>query len=157
MKGIQRRLDQQLNSLESYRVYDYSDLNLDSSDPSIRSALSRRKDKIRKLGKGRFYISENKSSSKQQKLYRVAHDKISMKRGSVAVKSLRLSRNLFWSNPDGYVPVGNLIAAVIEKGSSDDIDSIRYRYGDNKVIEVLLKHFNLNEPKYKRVSLVLGV
>ena len=64
---------------------------------------------------------------------------------------------MFWSNSSGYIPIDNVIAAVIEKGSLDDLLGMRYRFGDERVVRVLLENYSLDESKYKRISDVLGV
>ena len=38
-----------------------------------------------------------------------------------------------------------------------DIDTVRYKFGDNKVIEVLLEEFDIKEPKISRICNVIGL
>jgi len=42
------------------------------------------------------------------------------------------------------VPIENVIASIIENGALEDIDFIRFSFGDNKVKEVFLKHFDIH-------------
>jgi len=150
-RSVQQLVDKRLSKMESYKVYGYAELGLDGKDPSVRSAISRRKDRVRSLGRGKFYVSLNDSKV----VYEVAHDKIALKRNSVSVKKIHASRNLYWSNPDGYILVENAIAIAIEKGSMDDVAAMRYRFGDKKVIKVLLEQFDPSKPKIKRMIRVI--
>jgi hypothetical protein len=146
-------------NLQPYCVYSFSDIGLDGNNSSQRSVFHRSADKhIVKLGRGKFYFDPNIKEGEQKKfLYLHGHDKIALKRGSVKAGSVHVSKNIFWSNPNGYIPVPNVIASVIEKGSMDDINNLRYRFGDHKIVEVFLKHFDLENPKYKRISYALGI
>lgn len=144
-----------LDGLIPLKVYSFSDLGLDGNNPSHRSSLSRSKADIVKLGKGKFYVSNQNRSMVY--IHRAAHDKISIKRGSAKASSIHASKNLFWSNPNGYIPIKNIIASVIKNGSIDDINSIIYRFGEHRVIEVLLNNFDMNEPKMKRIAYVLDI
>ena len=143
------------NDLLPFKVYSFSDLGLDGNNSSHRSLISRSKGNIVKLGKGKFYIRANHRPDPI--IPRAAHDKISIKRGSVKASSIHASKNIFWSNSKGYIPIKNAIASVIKGGSMDDINNLIYRFGEQKVIEVLLKHFDINEPKIKRIAYVLDV
>lgn len=137
------------------KVYSFADIGLDGNNPSHRSLLSRSKGNIIKLGKGKFYVG-SKSGSRIP-VHSVAHDKISLKRGSVKASSIHASKNLFWSNQSGYIPIKNVIASVIQNGSMDDINNLVYRFGQQKVIEILLNNFDVNEPKIKRIAYVLDI
>lgn len=148
-----------LANLNPYRVYSFADIGLDGNDSSQRSSFHRSINKnVVKLGKGKFYVDPKAKDGDSKKfLHPHGHDKVALKRGSVKAGSIHASKNIFWSNANGYIPVQNVIASVIENGSMDDINSIRYRFGDFKVIEVLLNNFDIEAPKYKRISYVLGI
>lgn len=143
------------DELVPFKVYSFADVGLDGSNPSHRSLISRSKANIIKLGRGKFYISDQSHSDPVA--YRAPHDKISIKRGSVKVSSIHASKNLFWSNSKGYIPIKNAIASVIKGGGMDDINNLVYRFGAQKVVEVLLNHFDINEPKIKRIAYVLDI
>ena len=57
----------------------------------------------------------------------------------------KLSSNLFWSNPNGQIPVDNVISAIIDKEAIADLDFVRFNFGDDRVIEVFLQNFNIHE------------
>lgn len=146
------------DGLQPYKVYSLSDIGLDGNNSSQRSVFHRANKQVVKLGKGKFYINPDIENSAEKKfLHPVGHDKSVLKRGSIKAGSIHMSKNAFWSNSNGYIPVANAIASVIESGGIDDINNLRYRLGDHKVIEVLLNNFDINEPKYKRIAYVLGV
>lgn len=144
-----------LDGLNPLKVYSFSDLGLDGNNVSHRSIIHRAKADIIKLGKGKFYISGNRKASLLSP--RAAHDKVAIKRGSVKASSIHASKSLFWSNPKGYIPIKNAISSVIDGGSLDDINNIIYRFGRQRVIEVLLNNFDVNESKIKRIIYVLDV
>ncbi|MDD5211920.1 MAG: hypothetical protein PHV62_05855 [Sulfuricurvum sp.] len=147
-----------LANLNPYKVYSFADIGLDGNDSSQRSAFHRSiNNNIVKLGKGKFYVDPKGDGDRKKFLHPHGHDKVALKRGSVKAGSVHVSKSIFWSNSNGYIPVPNVIASVIENGSMDDINSLRYRFGDFKVIEVLLNNFDLEKPKYKRISYALGV
>lgn len=144
--------------LQPFKVYSFSDIGLDGNNPSQRSIFHRANRHVVKLGRGKFYINPKIENGAQMKfLHPVGHDKSALKRGSIKAGSIHMSKNAFWSNANGYIPLENAIASVIESGGIDDVNNLRYRLGDHKVIEVLLNNFDINEPKFKRIAYVLGI
>ena len=137
----QQLIDSKLENLQPLKVYGYEDLGIDPNDSSVRSALSRRKDRIRKLSRGKFIIPSSKECQPNE-LYIKGHDTIAIKRGSIAAKKLILSYNIFWSNKNGQLPINNVIASVLERGGLEDIDVVRYKFGENRVVEVLLEKYD---------------
>lgn len=141
-----------LRRLRKDKLYDYSVFGPISEEKRVafRKAVSRlaKEGKIVKLGSKKFYkkgyrpFPSGGSVSKAK-----PRRKDWLKAGKVPVREIypRLSRNLFWSNPDGKIPVENLIAAILDKGSLDDLDVVRYSFGDDKVKEVFLKHFDIHK------------
>jgi len=156
IQNKQHSIDSMIENLNFYQVYSYKDLDLDSNDSSVRSAISRSKNKIRMLSKGKFIIPSLNSREKN-KLFQKAHEQQAIKRGSISPKKLKLSKNIFYSNKNGQIPINNIIVSVIKDGSMNDIDAIRYKFGDNKVIEVLLEEFNIEESKISRICNVIGL
>ena len=43
------------------------------------------------------------------------------------------------------ISVENVICKIISDGSLSDLDFARFNFGDDKVIEVFMKKFNINE------------
>jgi len=156
MLNKQHSIDSVIEKLHSHKIYSYKDLGFDSSDASIRSAISRRKNKIRMLSRGKFIIPSSNAREKS-KLFGKPHEPQAIKRGSISAKRLILSKNIFYSNKNGQIPINNIIVSVIKDGSINDIDAIRYKFGDNKVIEVLLEEFDVNQPKINRICNVIGL
>jgi hypothetical protein len=74
-------------------------------------------------------------------------DKKLLRRRNIPSRFLKskLSSNLFWSNPNGNIPVNNVICAIIENEAISDLDFVRFNFGDDRVIEVFLQNFNINE------------
>ena len=159
--NISSHIKNKLRRLRKDKLYDYSVLEPIPKDKKVafRKAISRlaKEGVIVKVGNGKFYKRGERSSIPKESIRIDARRKEWLKAGKVPVENLkyRLSRNLFWSNPKGKVPVENVIAAVIEKGALDDLDFIRFSFGDNKVKEVFLKHFDIHSKPMVRD--ILGV
>ena len=159
--NITSHIKDKLRRLRKDKLYDYSVLEPIPQDKKVafRKAISRlaKEGVIVKVGNGKFYKRGERSSIPKEPIQIDARRKEWLKAGKVPVDNLkyRLSRNLFWSNPKGKVPVENVIAAVIEKGALDDLDFIRFSFGDNKVKEVFLKHFDIHSKPMVRD--ILGV
>ncbi len=139
-----------LKQLQEDKLYDYSVFDQIPKEKKVafRQIISRlaKDGLIVKLGNGKFYKKGYRKAVSKEIVHIKPHRKEWLKMGKVPVNILkhRLSRNLFWSNPKGKVDVENVIVAVIEKGSLDDLDFIRFSFGDNKVREVFLRYFDIN-------------
>ncbi len=139
-----------LKQLQEDKLYDYSVFDQIPKEKKavFRQIISRlaKDGLIIKLGNGKFYKKGYRKAVSKEIVHIKPHRKEWLKMGKVPVNILkhRLSRNLFWSNPKGKVDVENVIVAVIEKGSLDDLDFIRFSFGDNKVREVFLRYFDIN-------------
>ncbi len=156
MQNKQHLVDNILQNLHSHKLYSYKELGLDSSDASVRSAISRSKGKIRLLSRGKFIVPSS-HARERNRLFENAHELQAMKRGSISAKKFHLSKNIFYSNKSGQIPINNIIASIIKDGSMSDIDAVRYKFGDNKVIEVLLEEFDIKESKISRICNVIGL
>ena len=136
--------------LRKDKLYDYSVFGPIPQDKKedFRKAISRlaKEGAIVKVGNGKFYKKGERSAQSNEIVQIKPRRKAWLKRGYVPVSELkyRLSSNLFWSNPRGNIPVENVIASVIQKGALDDLDVIRFSFGDNKVKEVFLRHFDIH-------------
>ena len=150
ISNISYHVRNKLKRLHKDKLYDYSVFGDIPKEKKVafRKAISRlsKKGDIVKVGYGKFYKRDRRPSMPKESIQIDARRKEWLKAGKVPVENLkyRLSRNLFWSNPKGKVPVENVIATVIEKGALDDLDFIRFSLGDNKVREVFLKHFDID-------------
>ena len=150
-----------LKRLRKDKLYDYSVFGSIPQDKkeAFRKAISRlaKEGAIVKVGNGKFYKKGERSAQSNEIVQIKPRRKEWLKRGYVPVSEIkyRLSINLFWSNPKGNIPVENVIASVIQNGSLDDLDVIRFSFGDNKVKEVFLKYFDIHSKPMIRD--ILGV
>lgn len=87
-----------------FRVYSYKDLGLDGGDPSVRSAVSRRKERIHNVGRGKFYVGPRPAEKPTGKLYERPADRRAAKRGRVRVDDLGKFRSRFHSVPGESSP-----------------------------------------------------
>ena len=150
ISNISSHIKNKLRRLRKDKLYDYSVFEPIPQEKKVafRQAISRlaKEGVIIKVGNGKFYKRGYRPSPAKEMLRIKPRRKEWLKSGKVPVDVLkyRLSRNLFWSNPKGKVPVENVIAAIIDKGALDDLDFIRFSFGDDKVKEVFLKHFDIH-------------
>ncbi len=159
--NISSHIKNKLRRLRKDKLYDYSVFEPIPQDKktAFRQAISRlaKEGAIVKVGNGKFYKKGQRGAVSEEIVYIKPRRKEWLKRGYVPVENIkyRLSSNLFWSNPKGKVPVENIIASIINKGALDDLDFIRFSFGDNKVKEVFLKHFDIHSKPMVRD--ILGV
>ena len=159
--NISSHIKNKLRRLRKDKLYDYSVFEPIPQDKkaAFRKTISRlaKEGVIVKVGNGKFYKKGERSSIPKEPIQIDARRKEWLKRGYVPVENIkyRVSSNLFWSNPKGNVPVENIIASIINKGALDDLDFIRFSFGDNKVKEVFLKHFDIHSKPMVRD--ILGV
>ena len=159
--NISRHIKNKLRRLRKDKLYDYSVFEPFPKDKKVafRQAISRlaKDGVIVKVGNGKFYKKGRRENEAQEMVHIKPGRKEWLKRGVAPINAIknRLSSNLFWSNPKGNVPVENIIASVIQKGALDDLDFIRFSFGDDKVKEVFFKHFDIHSKPIIRD--VLGV
>jgi len=159
--NISSHIKNKLRQLRKDKLYDYSVFEPIPQDKKVafRQAISRlaKEEVIVKVGNGKFYKRGDRESIPNEIVHIKPRRKEWIKRGYAPINAIknRLSSNLFWSNPKGNVPVENIIASVIKKGALDDLDFIRFSFGDDKVKEVFLKHFDIHSKPIIRD--VLGV
>lgn len=159
--NVSSHIKNKLRRLRKDKLYDYSVFEPvpRNKKAAFRQAISRlaKEAVIVKVGNGKFYKKGYRARQPGEPLHIKPRRKEWLKRGYVPADHLkyRLSSNLFWSNPKGKIPVENVIASVINKGALDDLDFIRFSFGDDKVKEVFLKHFDVHSKPMVRD--ILGV
>lgn len=152
--NISKIVNDKIKHLHKDKLYDYSIFNnipIDKRE-AFRKALSRLADNgvIVKVGSKKFYKRGQRSVEVPKnpiKIKAQPQDRKVLRRRGISSKFLKskLSSNLFWSNPNGSIPVDNVISAIINKEAISDLDFARFNFGDDKVIEVFLQNFNINE------------
>ena len=105
---------------------------------------------IVKVGSKKFYkrgYREYPAPENQLRIKAQPFNKRDLRRKGVSSKNLksRLSVNLFWSNPDGIIPKEVIIYKILDSESLSSLDYARFNFGDEKVIEVFMKNFDINE------------
>jgi hypothetical protein len=149
--NISSEIKKKLKNLRKDKLYDYSLFGLMGDEHAIafRKAISRfsKEGIIVKVGNGKFYKRGERQMAMGKNPLRIKARKPAwLKRGSVPSLYLKsaLSSNLFWSNPKGSIDIETIIIAIIENNALSDLDFVRFSFGDNKVIEVFFKHFNIH-------------
>jgi hypothetical protein len=149
--NISKEIKKKLKYLRKDKLYDYSLFNhiLEDNPIAFRKVISRLSQEglIVKVGNGKFYKRGEREVMLSNNPLRIKARKVSwLKRGAVSVLHLKssLSSNLFWSNPKGSISIETVIVAIIENNALSDLDFARFSFGDNKVIEVFFKHFNIH-------------
>ena len=159
--NISSHIKNKLRRLRKNKLYDYSVFEPIAEDKKVafRQAISRlaKDGVIIKVGNRKFYKRGLRENKAQEIVHIKPCHKKWLKRGYAPVGAIknRLSSNLFWSNPKGNVPIENIIASIIKNGALDDLDFIRFSFGDNKVKEVFLKHFDIHSKPMVRD--ILGI
>jgi hypothetical protein len=152
--NISKIVSDKVKYLHNDKLYNYSifDNISDNNREAFRKAMSRLADDgvIVKLGSKKFYKRGQRRSEVSKNPIRIKaqpQDRRLLRRRCISSKFLKskLSSNLFWSNPNGNIPVDNVIASIINKEAISDLDFVRFNFGDDKVIEVFLQNFNINE------------
>jgi hypothetical protein len=139
-----------LRRLRRDLLYDYSIFDIPSEKRiAFRKAISRLSESgvIVKVGNGKFYKRGDRDIEIPKEPLRIkARKREWLKKGSVSSIYLKsaLSANLFWSNPNGNISIESIICAIIENNALSDLDFARFSFGDNRVIEVFLKNFNIH-------------
>lgn len=54
----------------------------------------------------------------------------------ISIKSLKLKENVFWSNPNGELPLKNILAAVVVGRNVSDLVALKKRFGSRKIRKV---------------------
>ena len=149
--NISNEIKKKLKYLRKDKLYDYSLFAsmVEDNPIAFRKAISRlaKEGLLIKVGNGKFYKRGERKGAFSKIPLRIKARKASwLKRGSVSVSHLKssLSANLFWSNPKGSISIEAIIVAIIENNALSDLDFARFSFGDNKVIEVFFKHFNIH-------------
>ena len=152
--NISKIVNDKVKHLHKDKLYDYSifDNISDNNREAFRKAMSRLADNciIVKIGSKKFYKRGHRNIEVSKNPVRVKaqpQDRRLLRRRGIPSKLLKakLSSNLFWSNPNGSIPVDNVISAIINKEAISDLDFVRFNFGDDRVIEVFLENFNINE------------
>ena len=150
--NISEQIKKKLRHLRKDSLYDYSlfDSIMDKNPIAFRKAISRfaKEGLIVKVGNGKFYKRGERDVGllDEEPLRIKARKRAWLRKGSVPSSYLKsaLSSNLFWSNPKGNIAIETIIVAIIENNALSDLDFARFSFGDNRVIEVFLKYFNIH-------------
>lgn len=152
--NISKIVSDKVKYLHKDKLYNYSIFAniLGNNREAFRKAMSRLADEgiIVKVGSKKFYKRGERRGEVLKNPIRIKaqpQDRRLLRRRVISSKLLKskLSSNLFWSNPNGNIPVDNVIAAIINKEAISDLDFVRFNFGDDRVIEVFLENFNINE------------
>jgi len=152
--NISKIVSDKVKYLKKDKLYSYAmfDSISDDNREAFRKAMSRlaANDIIVKVGSKKFYKRGERSVKASKNPIRIKaqpQDRKLLRRRGIAAKFLKakLSSNLFWSNPNGNISVNNVISAIIDKEAISDLDFVRFNFGDDRVIEVFLQNFNIND------------
>jgi len=152
--NISKMVSDKVKHLHRDKLYTYSVFeNIpDKNRGAFRKAMSHiaKDGVIVKLSRGKFYKRGYRKEEVPKNIIRIKamkENRKALRRKTIPAKLLRsiLSSNLFWSNPTGNIPIDNVISALIKAEAISDLDFVRFNYGDNRVIEVFLKNFKVND------------
>jgi hypothetical protein len=152
--NISKIVSDKVKYLHKDKLYNYSmfDNISDNNREAFRKAMSRLAGDgiIVKVGSKKFYKRGERRREVLKNPIRIKaqpQDRKLLRRRGISAKLLKskLSSNLFWSNPNGNIPIDNVITAIINQEAISDLDFVRFNFGDDRVIEVFLENFNINE------------
>ena len=128
------------------KLYDYGIFNNIENRDALKNAISRCKkdERIVKVGRAKFYKQGKRDEIFEGNLVK-ARDRDILKRGKVRVDHYKFSKGLFWSNPHGVLPIENIVVKVLASESFSDISILRHSLGDNKIKEIFIEHFKIND------------
>ncbi len=152
--NVSQTVSDKVKYLKKDKLYNYAmfDDILDDDREAFRKAMSRLSYNgvIVKVGAKKFYKRgerDNSAKLNHVKIKADPYDKKLLRSKMISAKYLKskLHKNLFWSNSNGMISIENVISKIISDGSFSDLDFARFNFGDDKVIEVFMKNFNINE------------
>ena len=157
--NISKLVSHIIMNLKKDKLYDYSVFKNIPEDKRVafRKAISRIADKgvIVKVGSKKFYRRGYRESFVSKNPLRIKaqpFDRRDLRRKGISAQYLksRLSANLFWSNPNGIIPKERIIYKILDNQSLSDLDFARFNFGDEKVIEIFMENFDINEKPMMR-------
>ncbi len=157
--NISKYVSHIIMNLKKDKLYDYSVFKNIPEDKRVafRKAISRIADKgvIVKVGSKKFYRRGYRESFVSKNPLRIKaqpFDRRDLRRKGISAQYLksRLSANLFWSNPNGMIPKERIIYKILDNQSLSDLDFARFNFGDEKVIEIFMENFDINEKPMMR-------
>lgn len=152
--NVSKTISDKVKHLHKDKLYSYAifDDLAENSREAFRKVMSRlaKEGVIVKVGPKKFYRRGERSTlvkSDHLKIKVDPYDKKLLRSRGVSAKYLKskLHRNFFWSNANGMIPVENVISKIIAEGSLSDLDFARFNFGDDRVIEVFMNHFDIDE------------
>lgn len=153
-KNISQIVRNKIKHLRKDKLYDYSIFEniVKENSEAFRKSISRLAldGEIIKVGNKKFYKQgdrEYKGIINHARIKPMEISKKNIRKQYIPSKLLksRLSSNLFWSNPNGKIPVDNVIYSLIKNDAISDLDFVRFNYGDERVIKVFMEKFNIND------------
>ncbi len=152
--NIAKHVSSKVQELQNDTLYDYAVFEdiPEEKRQVFRKAMSRLAEdgSIVKVGSKKFYkrgYREHKADINHFKIKADPYLRKLLRAKAISATYLKakLHKNLFWSNPNGMIPIENVISKIISEGSLSDLDFARFNFGDDRVIEVFLKYFNIEE------------
>ncbi len=152
--NISKLVNDKIKYLKKDKVYDYSVFkNIpEEKRATFRKAMSRlaKDGEIIKIAPKKFYRRGKRDVLAEDNCLRINADpynKKLLRSKVISAKYLKskLHKNLFWSNPNGMIPIETVLYKILDGGSLSDLDFARFNFGDQKVIEVFMNNFDINE------------
>lgn len=152
--NISKLVNDKVKYLKKDKLYNYSVFkNIpEEKRAAFRKAISRLAEEgiIVKVGSKKFYRRGDREHFLSKSPLRIKaqpFDKKDLRRKGLSAKYLKskLSANFFWSNPNGVIAKENIIYKILDNQSLSDLDFARFNFGDEKVIEIFMENFNIND------------
>ena len=155
--NIAKLVNDKVKYLKKDKLYDYSVFeNIPEEKRAVfRKAMSRLAEdgSIVKVGSKKFYKrAERLVRENHVKIKLNPYDKKLLRSKVISAKYLKskLHKIFYWSNPNGMIPIDNVIHKILESESISSLDFARFNFGDDRVIEVFMNNFNIHEKPMMR-------
>ena len=135
-------LKDKLKALKKYKIYDYEifiDV-LEKKRAESKISKASKKGLLVKIGKGKFYISNNKEE-RQRRFKNNPIDRSALRYNCIVPSKYEIFKKLFWSNQNKSINLDQYISRVLSEDLPMYIPYLSRFFGDRKVVEVYLNNF----------------
>ena len=72
----------------------------------------------------------------------------------IELSELRIRENIFWSNPNGQLPLKNIVCAIINGRNISDLQSLQFKFGKEIIQQIFDRHY---KGKHRYDTLIKGI
>lgn len=72
----------------------------------------------------------------------------------IELSELHLKENIFWSNPNGKLPLKNIVSAIINGRNISDLQALQFKFGKEIISQIFDRHY---KGKHRYSTLIKGI